>query len=211
MIGYETEEQQVQAIKQFWKDNGMVIVAGAVVGLGLLWGWRYYNDSKLGAQESASVSYNKSVESFVENQNTEELQSFVDANSDTGYAPLAAFIIAQQAVDKQDYVTAKEALQAAASGDKTIADIAKLRLAKIQIQLEEYTQAITTLDSVLSDAYEGQVEELRGDALIAQGDFDGAQNAYTKALALSENNPNLEMKRDNIAYAKTKNLGDDLE
>ena len=38
---YSTEEQQVDAIKQFWKDYGSSIIVGAVVGLGGLYGWNY--------------------------------------------------------------------------------------------------------------------------------------------------------------------------
>ena len=43
---YSTEEQQVDAIKQFWKDYGNSILIGAVVGLGGLYAWNYYSDVK---------------------------------------------------------------------------------------------------------------------------------------------------------------------
>ena len=39
--GYETEEQQVEAIKKWWKANGNTLIIGAVVGLAGLWGWRF--------------------------------------------------------------------------------------------------------------------------------------------------------------------------
>lgn len=211
MIGYETEEQQVQAIKQFWKENGTVIIAGAVIGLGLLWGWRYYNDSKLASQEQASTNYSSGIEAFIDKQDTQELEAFVNENGDTGYAPLASMIIAQQAVQNKDFEAAKKALRDAANADKDLSDIANLRLVSVHIQLSEYDQALSRLDLVTSSAYEGQVEELRGDALSAQGKYDEAKNAYTRALALSEDNPNLELKRDNIAYAKTKANGSDVE
>ncbi|MGU3844696.1 YfgM family protein, partial [Vibrio diabolicus] len=41
---YDTEEQQVEAIKDWWKENGKAVIIGAVVGLGGLFGWRYYQD-----------------------------------------------------------------------------------------------------------------------------------------------------------------------
>jgi predicted negative regulator of RcsB-dependent stress response len=211
MIGYETEEQQVQAIKQFWKDNGMAIIAGALIGLGLLWGWRSYNDSQIAAKEEASAAYQASIKSLVESKNNEKLTAFVDNQKGTGYAPLAAMILAQDAVEKEDYESAKKHLISATEGDKVIADIARLRLANLHLQLGENDQALSVLAAVVSVSFENQVEELKGDALIAKGDFDGAKNAYTIAIAQSPNNPGLKMKRDNIAYARTQNAGGNVE
>jgi len=211
MIGYETEEQQVQAIKQFWKDNGMAIIAGAIIGLGLLWGWRFYNDSQVIAKEEASAAYNASLESFVDDGNKEGLAAFVAEKSDTGYAPLAAMILAQRAVQDEDYENAKMYLKTAISQDSTIADIARLRLANVHLQMNENDEALAVLNSLESTSFENQVEELRGDALLAKGDFDGAQNAYTIAMAQTPNNPTLKMKRDNIAFAKTQEIGGNVE
>lgn len=211
MIGYETEEQQVQAIKQFWKDNGMAIIAGAVIGLGLLWGWRAYNDAQIAAKEEASSAYNDSIKSLVDADSKDKLLSFVTEQKGTGYAPLAAMILAQNAIQSEDYEGAKSSLLTAIEGDEALADIARLRLANVHLQLGENSQAIAVLSAVSSSAYENQVEELIGDALLAQGDYDGAQNAYKLAIALSPNNPSLKMKRDNIAFVKTQVAGGDVE
>lgn len=211
MIGYETEEQQVQAIKQFWKDNGLVIVAGVVIGFGLLWGWRTYNDSQVASKESASAAYNTSLETLVDNESSEGLATFLSEQNESGYAPLAAMILAQDAVDKKDYETAKTNLKIAIAGDSAIADVARLRLANVHLQVNEIDDAMLVLDTVASASFDNQVQELRGDALLAKGDFDGAQNAYTLAIAQSPNNPSLKMKKDNIAFAKTQAAGDGVE
>ncbi len=71
---YDSEEQQVEAIKDWWKENGKAVVLGVVVGLGGLFGWRYYQDSVVQAQEAASEQYSKAVESMV--------VSGVDASAD---------------------------------------------------------------------------------------------------------------------------------
>jgi predicted negative regulator of RcsB-dependent stress response len=204
MIGYETEEQQIQAIKKFWKDNGIAILVGACVGLGLLFGWRYYNDMQITNKEAASSAFEESIQAFISDQNTDQLSAFLTEQPDTGYAPLAAMIIAQQAVEKEDYAAAKDSLIKVTTGDSSISDIARLRLANLHIQLEEHDEAIKVLDQVQANEFSGQVEELRGDALLAKGDFDAAKDAYTLAIAQIPNDQNLKMKRDNIAYAKTK-------
>ena len=120
-------------------------------------------------------------------------------------------ILAQDAVEKEDYESAKKHLISATEGDKIIADIARLRLANLHLQLGENDQALSVLAAVVSVSFENQVEELKGDALIAKGDFDGAKNAYTIAIVQSPNNPGLKMKRDNIAYARTQNAGGNVE
>ena len=203
MIGYETEEQQVQAIKQFWKDNGIAIIAGALIGLGGLFGWRWYNDYTVSQKEEASVAFQTSVEAFVESENTDSLQAFLNSNAGTGYAPLAAMIVAQQSVEKEDFEAAKTALQKATIGDPVIADVARIRLADLHIQLAEYEQALSVLAAIKSDSFSDQVNELKGDALLAKGDFDGARSAYTAALEETINDPNIKMKLDNIKYAST--------
>ena len=206
MIGYETEEQQVQAIKQFWKDNGMAIVAGAVIGLGGLLSWNWYNDYVISTKENASAAYQNSVEAFVETKDTAGLNSFLESNADTGYAPLAALILAQEAVNNDVFVAAKAAIEKAINSDPVIADVARIRLADLHMQLGEYDDALKVLATVKSASFTDQKEELTGDALLAKADFEGARKAYQKALDTSPNNNDVKMKLDNIAYAKTQSM-----
>ncbi|GAL21617.1 Mlr7403 protein [Vibrio maritimus] len=79
---YDSEEQQVEAIKDWWKENGKAVVLGVVVGLGGLFGWRYYQDSVVQAQEAASEQYSKAVESMV--------VSGVDASADVQASSIRA-------------------------------------------------------------------------------------------------------------------------
>ncbi|HID00266.1 MAG TPA: tetratricopeptide repeat protein, partial [Piscirickettsiaceae bacterium] len=39
MSRYETDEEQWEAIKQWWKENGKLIVLAAIVGVGAVTGW----------------------------------------------------------------------------------------------------------------------------------------------------------------------------
>ena len=39
---YETEEQQVEAVKKWWKENGVSLIVGVVMGLSAIAGWKYY-------------------------------------------------------------------------------------------------------------------------------------------------------------------------
>ncbi len=60
---YSTEEQQAEAIKRFFRENGTTIVVGAVLGLGGLYGWKAYNQSQIDSAEAASEAFTQVVES----------------------------------------------------------------------------------------------------------------------------------------------------
>ncbi len=94
---YDSEEQQVEAIKDWWKENGKAVVLGVVVGLGGLFGWRYYQDSVVQAQEAASEQYSKAVESIVAKgaDSSADVQAFIDTSKDSEYAVLAAMQLAK--------------------------------------------------------------------------------------------------------------------
>lgn len=201
MERFETEEQQVEAIKRFWKENGIAIIVGAVLGLGGLYGWRYYNDTQIGAKEQASKSYEEVVASL-SNADKSVAEKFV-SESDSGYSTLTALQLAKLSVDENDLEGAAAHLTKVAqtAKDEAIKSIANIRLARIQAELKQYDLALTTLASVSQDAFKAQTQEVKGDILLAQGNFDGARAAYTESLSADENNQLIKMKLDNLAVA----------
>ena len=54
---FETEEQKIEALKKWWKDNGKMVVAGLVIGGALIAGWRIYQDYRIKHSEKASALY----------------------------------------------------------------------------------------------------------------------------------------------------------
>ncbi|NMH58996.1 YfgM family protein [Alteromonas ponticola] len=199
MEQYATEEQQVEAIKKFWKENGIAIVVGAVIGLGGLWGWRYYSDSQLAAKEEASAAY----QAVVEAQSTEQLDAFIQNNPGSGYANIAGLVAAQKAVDADNFAEAEAQLQKVVNEteDAKLAAVASTRLARVQLEQGKTQEALNTLESVTLDSFVSQVDEIKGDIFARQGDMDKAKEAYTRALAASENNPLIKVKLDNLAVA----------
>ena len=199
MEQFATEEQQVEAIKKFWKDNGSAIVIGAVLGLGGLWSWRYYNDTQLAAKETASAEYQTLVTSLSEENSLENAKAFITAQGNTGYAPLAAFIAAQTAVEKADFATAVTQLQQVSTltTDPILLTVANLRLARVQFATLDYSAALETLTQVENSAYTAEKEALRGDILVAQGNFEQAQSAYSASIAAKEDR-SVQIRLDNI-------------
>jgi predicted negative regulator of RcsB-dependent stress response len=204
MEQYETEEQQIEAIKRFWKENGVALVIGAFLGLGGLLGWRWYNDSQIAAKEQASFAYEKASEELLKGEaGFSKAKTFIDGHSDTGYAMLMALEMAQQAIERKDLTEAAKQLEFVVSNAKlsAVQSVAQLRLARIQIEQGELELALTSADKVTDQAFKSQSQEIKGDVYQAQQLFDKARAAYSAALESNERDQVLKMKLDNLAVA----------
>ncbi|GAB2666927.1 YfgM family protein [Vibrio panuliri] len=200
---YDTEEQQVEAIKDWWKENGKAVIFGAVIGLGGLFGWRYYQDSTIAAQEAASISYTKAIESLAASgaQAEQQVQSFIDANGETEYAVLAALQLAKVQVEANQLDAAIEQLQWAVTTtkDQALQAVINYRLARLQSEQGKFDAAIAQLDAITDEGWAGRVDELRGDILLRKGDAEGAYAAYTEAQQAGDASEALQMKLDDLA------------
>lgn len=210
MIGYETQEQQEQAIKDFLKKNGLALVLGALVGFGGLFAWEKYSEHQLTVKEDASTAYNDGIEFLVNNESVDGLQSFVSENPQSGYAPLAGFIMAQKAVENEDYTAAVDALRSAINEDAALSNIARIRLAALYIQLSDYSQALNVLEQVQAVEFAGQANELKGDAYAAQGLYEEARLAYQQSLDQTSS-AIVRNKINNIPFLKSKTENSESE
>jgi len=203
MEQFATEEQQVEAIKRFWKEHGTAIIVGAALGLGGLWGWRYYADHQMTSQEAASVEYQSAVETFGNEGSEDAIAAFIDANEDSGYASIASLLAAKQAVEAGDLDGAASHLNHVVTfaDNAQLKALAGLRLARVQIEMNQLDAALSTLGNITNEAFGAEVSELKGDVYVNQNKFDDARLAYSGALEKNANNPLLQMKLDNLAVA----------
>ncbi|MEP4889904.1 MAG: tetratricopeptide repeat protein [Aliiglaciecola sp.] len=199
MEEFATEEQQVEAIKRFWRENGLAIAVGVVLGVGGLYGWRYYNDTQIAAKEAASISYEQ-LSTTLTSENTQKAEAFVESN-EGGYSILTALQLAKIAVDSGELEKAVDHLKFAANNaqDAALKSVANLRLARVQNSLNQFDQALASLDLVTQPAFIAQVEEIKGDIYFNQSNFDAAKEAYTASLEANAGNQPVKMKLDNLA------------
>jgi predicted negative regulator of RcsB-dependent stress response len=207
---YSTEEQQVEAIKKFWQENGTQIILGAAIGLAGFGGWKWYVNSQIEAQEAASADYDKFIELAQKEATTAEatsaeLDKFVTAHGDTGYAIFAQLVAAKKSVDAGQFDAALASLKSAEqqTTDSALKGLVSIRVARVQMQLEQYDAAIATLNSIENSGYEARVAELKGDVYSAQGNLDKARVEYQSAVDKGgvEGNALLKMKLDDLALS----------
>lgn len=204
--GYETEEQQVDAIKQWWKDNGNFLVIGAVVGLAGLWGWRFYNESVVEGQEQASQAYNDMLVTYEAqgaDADLDKIQAFVTENSGNNYAILASLLLAKEAVVKKDFELAKTQLVQLQSENSyaPLNPLINLRLARVELELGQLTESLSTLALVSEEAFIAKAEQVKGTVYLKQGDVDNARIAFKSAIDASKGriDPILQLQFDDLA------------
>lgn len=204
---YQTEEQQVEAIKGYWQENGNMIIAGIVLGFAGFIGFNFYKDNVLEQEIAVSDSYQTLIENSTKDKAAfaENAQKFISENANTSYASLTALALAKEAADKKDWQAAQTQLTTALNSAPTegIKGIVSLRLARVQIQLEQYEEALTTLAKPLPASFTAAIEEVKGDTYLLQGKKELARNAYQAAIAADglASSPNLQMKLDDLATA----------
>ncbi|EOG7703302.1 YfgM family protein [Vibrio parahaemolyticus] len=200
---YDTEEQQVEAIKDWWKENGKAVIIGAVVGLGGLFGWRYYQDTVIQASETASQSYTTAMNTLQEKgvDAQSDVQAFIESNEVKEYSVLAALQLAKAQVEAKNFTAALEQLKWAQSNtkDAALSPLISYRIARIETEMGNFDAANTELGKVTDTAWAGRIAELRGDIALRQGDKDAAYAAYTEAQQAADASPTLQMKLDDLA------------
>lgn len=202
---HQTEEEQVEQLKKVWQEYGNAIIAGLVLGFGGFIGYGFYKENKLADEELAANSYQQVIE--LAGEGDEAFQNkgneFITANPESNYAGLTALALAKDSAEHKDWTQVEKYLNTAIekTQDKGIKALATLRLARVQVQTEQYDAAIATLSQTLPESYQASIEEIKGDAYLKQGNKDKARAAYQAALDASgqAGNPVLQMKLDDLA------------
>ncbi|MEW6998966.1 YfgM family protein [Colwelliaceae bacterium BS250] len=204
MDTFQTEEQQVDAIKKYWQDNGNSLIAGLVIGLGGFVGWNYYQDSVVAEQEQVSAQFQITMESFAANEESfrANAETFIGENSDTNYAAFAAFALAKDASSHSDWAGAAKHLQKAVelASSENMQAIALIRLARVQVQQQAYDDVLVTLAKPMPETYKASVEEIKGDTYLLQGNKELARTAYQASADAGglQINPALQLKIDDL-------------
>lgn len=182
----ETEEEQVEQLKAWLKENGLSIVLGIVIGVGGIGGYNYWNYVQETTATEASAHFSKMIDALnAGNHDSVQTQAntLVNDYASTDYALMAQLALAKSHVVKRDFEQAEQALQqvVGSAGQKPLSYVARTRLAALQIQNGKIDQALGTLNTEFPDEFSARVGELRGDAYALQGKVAEAIAAYRDA------------------------------
>ncbi|WP_136066542.1 YfgM family protein [Modicisalibacter radicis] len=212
MAELRSEEEQLDAIKRWWKSNGTSLIIGVVVAAAGVFGWKAWQSYQDSQAEAASAHYQQLIALAGQQQLGDDaisqaddlVDTLVNEYSGTRYAELATLIQARLEIAAGDHAGASQALQQVIDGDADgyLKGLARLRLARIQLADDQPETALGTLEAGIPEGLAAQRAVTRGDALVALNREDDARDAYQQALTLSRESEQpvygVQLKLDNL-------------
>ena len=191
MEQYRTEEEQVEALKKWWEENGRSTVVAVIVALGLGFGWQGWKKYEQNELDAASNSYQAMLQSLSSDAQGDAATLARDIKqnySRSTYAQFAALHLARLAVNDGDLTTAESELRwvlgRADKGSDTM-QLAQLRLARVLAAAGDTSQALNILETADPGAYSATYQVARGDILLMEEREEEAREAYSSALMLA--------------------------
>ena len=185
----DTEDEQVEQIKKWWKSNGKQIIAGAVIGLAGIWGWNYYStyqDQK--AFEARALYLNYASDS----SNLGAYEKLTEDFANNSYTDQASLLMVKNLFDEGNYAEALKLIEPLTKHSNImITSSAILRLASIYLQTSQHDKALELLQSYSDESFGGLVHNLMGDIYLDIGNKSEAQKHFNKALDAVTKNSNL--------------------
>jgi predicted negative regulator of RcsB-dependent stress response len=197
MAELDTDEEKVEAIKRWWKANGVAVIGGVVIGLGVVIGWRSWVEYRTNLAQRGSIAFEQLLITAQAGDTAsaqKQVDGIVDDFGSTPYAMFAELTRARLALADGDPAGAETALRAAMdlAPDPALASLAALRLAQVQLDRGELAAAADTVkrhgDAA---AFAGDFAALRGDIAAAEGRLKDARAAYQAALDAGAGNARL--------------------
>ena len=196
MDQYGTEEEQVEALRRWWDENGKSTIAAIVIAVSVGVGWQTWKANDRQQQENASDIYQAMLQAMDTGDASAEQelagidlaeQLKADYNGST-YAQFAALHLARLAVNNNELAEAKAQLSwvlGEADRGSDIAQVAQMRLARVVASLGDTDQALAILEEAGEGSYQASYALARGDILLALGRDDEARVAYNQARMLA--------------------------
>lgn len=203
---YETEEEQVAALKDWWKANGTSVITGVVGAIVIVMGWNFWQSYQKDKMSQASSIYEQLLQAQKagKTDSVDKLGSKLSTEfSSTAYGAYALLFQAKVKVEQQDLSAAKALLQqaVASSGDAELKHVSRTRLIRVSLALQEYEQGLQIIADVDQSAlggFEAIYAELKGDLYVAMARIGEARTAYQAALKAGQSSPLLQFKLDDL-------------
>ncbi len=212
MADHLTEEEQIEALKNWWKAYWKSVVIPVVAVVGGYFGWTMWDEQR----EIQAAEGHKRYQALVEVMETTPGATLSDEKrseatvlasaiaeefSGSLYADNANFILARLAVDKKELEEAAGFLQRVVGdgANEAVKLLAKARLARVKLALGDQEGALALVAVSGESEYASLFAEIRGDVLAAQGKADAARTAFEEAM---ESLPAQEFQRRSILQIK---------
>ena len=144
------EEVRRERLKKLWDEYSIYIIAGALLIIAAVGGWRGYQYLEAKKAAEAGASFDKAVELSEQNKHTEAEAAFTDlaAKAPSGYRTLARLRAAAEAGNRDPQGAAK--LYDDIAADRSVAaterDLARVRAAGLLLETTSYPNMLQRLE-----------------------------------------------------------------
>lgn len=193
MVEQRTDDEQVEALKKWWKENGTAIIVGIIIGVSAIVGFWKWNQHVETQSLAASQQYDNFSQAVIDNKPEEIENYFTILKTEyvgTSYAALAALLYASYEYDKKNVEKSLEYLRWAQQnpGHDALQHVAQVRLAKLLVVQDKLDEAFSLIGKIKEPAFDVQYAEIKGDIYTKRGEQALARTSYLLALASSELN-----------------------
>jgi predicted negative regulator of RcsB-dependent stress response len=183
-----TDDEQVEQIKRWVKENGASVATGILIGLTVLFGGKAWTEYKARQTEQASNIYTQLTAALASGNQDAAIaaeSAITGDHASSPYAVLAQLQMARQKLDAGEADAARAHLQWALDHAKMpqLAHIARLRLARLALGEGDLDQVQALISVTEQGSFAGAYEEILADLYAKQGDKTAAIAAYDKALS----------------------------
>jgi predicted negative regulator of RcsB-dependent stress response len=206
MDNYETEEQQVEAIKKWWSENYKMVIAALVIGLGGLIGIQQWKHMQVVEAYNASMDYDNVLSlagAESEKPIAQQVDKILQDYAKYPYAALSALMAARQLADDGKLAEAETKYQWVIQNgqSQSLLHVARINLATVMSAQGNHEEALKILD-VEQGSFKPSYLETRGDILVSLNRINDAKAAYDQALqayaAIGANAQILKVKRNDL-------------
>ena len=194
MADHLQEEEQLEAISQWWHENRTSLIAAVVLTLGGTIGWSQYEDYTSEKAVVAANAYDGLLQERESGESAEELAlisaGLRETHDGEAFAAFASLQVAAAAVEAGDLVLARAELELVMETvelDSTLGQLVQLRLARVMAASGDEAAAVAILEQG-SSSFPASYAQARGDIHLAAGREAEAllayQSAQTESLAL---------------------------
>ena len=187
----ESDEEQLEVVKNWWKENGQSIVIAVALAFFGFFGFQLWDEKIKSSGENASAIYQQLLD-----LNLKETEKKDDAVFELGkqlktdyegsiYAVLGSLVIAKKYIEANDLESGIDQLRWALDQDHgdSIEDLIRVRLARVLAASNKLEEAFSILENHEPQAaYISTFEETKGDLFIQIKDLTSAREAYQKAI-----------------------------
>ena len=181
------EQEQIDALKIWWKDHGSRVMVGLTVLVLAVAGFRVWTGYQAKQTSEAATLFDVLRKELATND-VRKIRDvggqLIDKYPRTVYATDAAMIVAKANFESGDAKSAKAQYQWVIGHAKQVQskELARMRLAVVLLDEKKFADALKQLEGAHDGAFDPLFNDLKGDVYSLQGKPQEARAAYQAAI-----------------------------